>query len=274
MGTQIIETEASRARSQATWTAGDFGRIARFTEPEAVRFIARLCIQRGASVLDVACGTGNLALAAARAEARVRGLDIAPNLLEQARARALEEGLEITFDEGDAEALPYEDASFDFVVSMYGAMFAPRHERVAAELMRVCRHGGVVAMANWTPTGFIGQMLEIIAAYNRATSVAPSPASWGDENTVRERFHGRVSSLQLTRRIHRMEFPFDVPETIEFFRCYYGPVHRAFERLDVDSQADLRLQLERLWAEHNRAGGDDDATHVEAEYLQVVARRD
>lgn len=147
MSTQTIERDASKAGLRATWTAGDFGRIAKFSEPEAERFISRLSILRGSRVLDVACGTGNLAIAAARVDARVSGLDIAPNLLEQARERGRSEGLKITFDEGDAERLPYEDASFDVVVSMYGAMFAPRYEKVAAELTRVCRSGGLVAMA-------------------------------------------------------------------------------------------------------------------------------
>jgi SAM-dependent methyltransferase len=272
MSTQIIETMASGSGPRFTWTAGDFGRVATYTETEAKGFIARLDIPEGARVLDVACGTGNLALAAARAGASVRGLDIVPNLLEQARARAREEGLKILFDEGDAEELPYRDASFNFVVSMYGAMFAPRPDRAAVELVRVCRHGGVISMANWTPTGFIGHLLRLIAAHVPPQTSAASPVSWGDEDVVRDRFRAGVSDLRLTRRTHHLKFPFGVHETVEFFRLYYGPVCRAFEKLDGREQKALRLDLERLWSEHNRAG-ENGATHVEAEYLEVRARR-
>jgi ubiquinone/menaquinone biosynthesis C-methylase UbiE len=273
MSTQLIERDASRAGLRGVWTAGDFGRIAKFSEPEAESFISRLCIQRGARVLDVACGTGNLALVAARRAACVWGLDIAPNLLEQARTRAHSEGLKIHLDEGDAERLPYTDASFDLVVSMYGAMFAPRHEKVAAELTRVCRSGGLVAMANWTPAGFVGQMLKLINAHaSPQRASAASPVSWGEEEIVSERFSRKVSDLKLTRRIHRLSYPFSVPETVEFFRRYYGPVYSAFENLEADGRAALRLELERLWSKHNRAGSRD-ATQVEAEYLEVVARR-
>jgi SAM-dependent methyltransferase len=271
MSAQIIETDGRKTGGRAVWTAGDFGQIARYTEPEAKRFILRLKVPRAARVLDVACGTGNLAIAAAREGARVFGLDIAPNLLKQARRRARAEGLKIQFDEGDAEALPYADASFDFVVSIYGAMFAPRPLKVAAELTRVCRPSGVIAMANWTPEGFIGRMLKVIAAHNSGQSSAPSPALWGDEDTVRERFRAGVTALQLTRRIHDLKFPFSVPETIEFFRLYYGPIHHAFEKLDARGQSALRAELERLWTAHNRACVR--STHVEVEYLEVIARR-
>lgn len=270
MSTQMVEMDALKVGLRATWMAGDFGQIARYSEPEAERFISRLGIQSGTRVLDVACGTGNLAIVTARRRADVTGLDIAPNLLEQARRRAQAERLKIRFDEGDAEALPYENGSFDFVVSMYGAMFAPRPEMVAAEMTRVCRHQGTIAMANWTPTGFIGQMFELVAGYTQARGIAPSPLLWGDEETVRERFHVGVSGLQVRRRLHRLEYPFSVPETIEFFRLYYGPVSRAFENLDAGGRACLRLSLERLWSKHNLAG--ESSTQVEAEYLEVVAR--
>jgi SAM-dependent methyltransferase len=252
--------------------AGDFGQIAVYTESEARRFISRLKIPPGAQVLDVACGTGNLSIAAAQLEARVRGLDIAPNLIEQARSRAGSAGLKIQFDEGDAEELPYQDESFDFVLSMYGAMFAPRAERVAEELIRVCRPGGVIAMANWTNEGFIGQMLKLITVRtSSAPSGAASPAAWGDEEKVRERFVDGVSALRLERRIHDLKLPFSVIETVEFFRLYYGPLYRTFATLDGDDRATLRLELEHLWSKYNRA--TNGSTQVEAEYLEVVARR-
>src|ERR1044072_4123544 len=154
------EMESLKTRLKAMWMTGDFGQIAKHNETSAEEFISRLALKPGVSLLDVACGSGNLSIPAARAGAIVTGVDIATNLLEQARARAASEGLTIQFDEGDAENLPYADAAFELVVTMFGAMFAPRPERVAAELVRVCRPGGRIAMASWTPDGFIGQMFK------------------------------------------------------------------------------------------------------------------
>ena len=265
------EMEALKSRLRTTWMAGDFGQIARFTEPEAKNFIGRLAIAPGSRVLDVACGTGNVSIPAARAGAIVTGVDIAPNLLEQAQARAAAEGLTVQFDAGDAEQLPYADRTFDLVVTMYGAMFAPRPERVAAELTRVCRPGGVIAMANWTPGGFVGQMFKVLSAHVSPPPGMTSPVLWGDEDTVRERLREGISNLQLTRRINIFEFPFSPAETVEFFRRYYGPTQRAFETLDAEKQSELRSDLEQLWSTHNLA--TDDTTRVEAEYLEVVAVR-
>ena len=163
--TQTSEMDALKAKLRATWISGDFGQIAKFLAAEAEKFINRLELKPGSKVLDVACGTGNLALPAARLGADVTGVDIAPNLVEQARANAAREGLSARFDEGDAEALPYADASFDAAVTMYGAMFAPRPELVAAELKRVTKPGGRIAMGNWTPAGFIGQMFKVVGAH-------------------------------------------------------------------------------------------------------------
>jgi ubiquinone/menaquinone biosynthesis C-methylase UbiE len=187
MSTINPEMEDLKTRLKAMWMTGDFGQVAKHIETGAEEFIARLALKPGERVLDVACGSGNLALPAARLGARVTGVDIATNLLEQARARAASEGLTIQFDEGDAEKLPYADEDFATVVSMYGAMFAPRPELVAAELVRVCRPGGRIAMANWTPDGFIGQMFKITGKHVPPPPNMPSPVKWGDEETVRER---------------------------------------------------------------------------------------
>src|SRR5690349_23878173 len=159
------ELAALKTKLRAIWIAGDFGEIARFYADQAEDFIKRLNLSPGMTVLDVACGTGNLALPAARTGATVTGVDIAPNSIEQARANAKAAGLNVQFDEGDAEALPYEPASFDAVVTMFGAMFAPRPDVVAAELKRVCSPGGVIAMANWTPSRLIGKMVKTTAAH-------------------------------------------------------------------------------------------------------------
>ena len=200
------EMEALKTKLKATWMAGDFGQIAQAYEPGAAEFIERLDLQSGEKVLDVACGTGNLSIPAAKVGAIVTGVDIAPNLVEQARKNAQAEGLNCQFDEGDAEALPYADGSFDVVVTMFGAMFAPRPDKVAEELVRVCRSGGRIAMANWTPTGFIGKMFKLTASYVPPPNM-PSPVLWGDEATVSERLREGISDLQLNRRLITFNFP-------------------------------------------------------------------
>ncbi len=271
MSTSKPEMESLKSRLKAMWMMGDFGEVAKIIETGAEEFIDRLALKPGERVLDVACGTGNLALPAARAGAVVTGADIATNLLEQARARAESEGLTIQFDEGDAEDLPYDDASFDSVVTMFGAMFAPRPELVAAELLRVCRPGGRIAMANWTPEGFIGQMFKTTGKHVPPPPTMPSPLKWGDEETVRERLHDGVRDLQMERRMCYFKYTFSPAEVVESFRKYYGPTQRAFDALGVDEQAALRNDLERLWAEHNQA--TDGTTNVPAEYLEVVATK-
>ena len=271
MSTAQPELEALKTRLKGMWMAGDFGQIARSIEAAAEDFIERLEIEPGARVLDVACGTGNLAIPAARAGAVVTGVDIATNLVEQARTRAASEGVSIQFDEGDAENLPYADAAFDLVVTMYGAMFAPRPELVAAELTRVCRPGGRIAMANWTPEGFIGQMFKITGKHVTPPPNMPSPLKWGDEETVRERLREGIAEIRFARRICVFEYPFTPAEVVEFFRLYYGPTQRAFAALDEDKQAALRKDLEQTWTEHNQAS--DSTTRVDAEYLEALATR-
>lgn len=271
MNSNTPDIEAVKARMKATWMAGDFGEIAKSVDSHAKDFIARRDIRPGMRVLDVACGTGNLAFHAARAGAVVTGVDFATNLVEQARKRAIAEKLQVQFDEGDAEALPYKDGSFDLVVSMYGAMFAPRPELAAAELVRVCRPGGQIAMANWTPTGFTGQMFKVSASHVPPPAGIPAPVLWGDEATVRTRFRSGIEDLNLKRVHVKMQYPFAVPEVIEHFRTYFGPTQRAFQALDDVGQAALRRDLEALWTQHNRA--IDGTSEAESEYLEVVATR-
>lgn len=265
------EVQALKSKLKATWEAGDFGQIAKAYAPGAAEFVGRLNLQRDERVLDVACGTGNLTIPAARAGARVTGQDVAPNLLEQAQAWAGAEGLSIRFEENDAEALPYADAEFDAVITMFGAMFTPRPDVVAAELTRTCRPGGRLAMANWTPDGFIGQMFKIVGKHVPAAPGMPSPLLWGDEAIVRERFNGRVADLQLNRRNIGFEFPFGPAAVVETFRRYYGPTVKAFGALDEAGQAALRQDLDQHWSAHNQAGNG--LTRVESEYLEVVGVR-
>jgi SAM-dependent methyltransferase len=263
--------QALKARMKFVWSAGDFGKIALSIESGAEEFIDRLKVQKGERVLDVACGSGNLSLPAARAGARVTGVDIAANLVEQARARAAAENLECAFDEGDAEQMPYADASFDTIVTMFGAMFAPRPDVTAAELVRVCRPGGKIAMANWTPAGFTGQMFKTGARHFPPPPNVPAPVLWGDEEIARERLRENIARIDFARRPIMFHYPFSPDEVVEHFRRYFGPTQVAFDALDEPAQAALRRDLVDLWTEHNRA--DDGTTVVESEYLEIVAVR-
>lgn len=276
MNTSEKETQTSKeahelkTRLKATWMTGDYDLFSRFMEKGAEEFFLRLGVAPGTRLLDVGCGAGQLAIIAARAGAQVTGCDIATNWLEKGRARATAEGLEITFEEGDAEALPYKAAQFDAVVSLIGAMFAPRPDLVAAELKRVCRPGGMIAMANWTPGGFIGQMFKAISKHI-APSGMPAPVLWGDEATVRERLQEGISDVKFSPRFYQFDYPFPPDAVVEFFRNNYGPMTRAFASLDVRGQENLRSELVSLWSAHNTAAGD--TTRVDAEYLEVIATR-
>ena len=265
------EMETLKARLKATWMSGDYGTFAKYLEPGALEFLERISAPAGTEMLDVACGAGQISIPAARAGARVTGVDIATTSIEQARARAQEEGLDARFDEGDAEMLPYGDASFDLVTSLFGAMFAPRPDRVAAELVRVCRSGGRIVMGNWTPEGFVGQMFKVIGRHVPPPPLMPSPLLWGDEGTVRGRLSEGVAELTLTKRLYPFHYPFPPSEVVEHFRTYYGPTNRAFNALDDAGGDALRRDLERLWDEHNT--DTDGTTSIESEYLEVVAVR-
>ncbi len=264
------EVESLKTRLKHMWMAGDYDRFSRYMEGNAREFYERLDIAPGCHLLDVACGSGKLALIAAKDGLLVTGVDIAGNLVERARARAKAEGLTARFEEADAEALPFEDASFDVVASLIGAMFAPRPELVAKELLRVCVPGGTIAMANWTPQGFVGQMFKAVSKFI-APSGMPSPVLWGNEATVRERLGKGLSELNLARRHYTFSYPFPPSEVVEFYRLYYGPTNQAFASLDADGRERLRQELEALWSSHNRAGHD--CTIVLAEYLEVIGIR-
>lgn len=263
------EIKLLKANLKRTWNSGDFGKIAESTKLGAAEFVKRLNLKPVQRVLDVACGTGNQSIPAAQTGARVTGIDIAPNLLAQARAKAKAEGLQIRFEEGDAERLPYANESFDVVISMFGAMFAPRPDRALSELFRVCRRGGMIAMANWTPDGFIGQMFRVISAYVPPASDSFSPFQWGEIAWVQRCFQGAVADIKFSRRLITLSFEFDVPETVEYFRKYYGPLGKAFKLLDSKGKSALRQDLERLWTKYNLESKD--RTRVEAEYLDVKA---
>jgi ubiquinone/menaquinone biosynthesis C-methylase UbiE len=268
--TTTAEIDSLKARLKDTWMAGDYDRFSRYMEQGARIFYEHLDIPAGGQLLDVACGSGQVALWAARDGVNVTGVDLAPNLVERAQARANAEGLKARFVEGDAEALPFEDASFDVVVSLVGAMFAPRPEFVARELLRVCSPGGTIAMGNWTSEGFVGQMFKTFAKFI-APSGMPAPVLWGDESVVRQRLGHGVSDLTMTRRQYSFNYPFPPVDVVEFFRQYYGPTNRAFASLGESDAKRLRTDLEALWSAHNRGG--DELTVVSSEYLEVIAVR-
>ncbi len=265
------EMESLKSRLRNTWIAGDFGEIAKSIEAGAAEFVGNLDIKPGSRVLDVACGTGNTSLPAARLGAKVTGIDIAPNLIDQAIARASEAGIDAEFEVGDAEDLPYEDASFDTVLTMFGAMFAPRPDVTASELKRVCRPGGLIAMANWTPEAFSGQMFKTNAKHVPPPPGMVSPVLWGSEEAVRERLSEGIADLQLTRRKIDFTYQFGPTEVVEHFRKYFGPTQKAFESLDQAGQDALRKDLVELWTANNLAS--DGTTKVESEYLEVKAIR-
>lgn len=256
------------ARVHATWTAGDFGRIAVGYERSAAELITRLGLAAGERLLDVACGSGNLALPAARAGAVVTAIDIAPNLVAQTRRHALAEGLPILADVGDAEEMPYADGAFDTVVSMFGVMFAARPARATAQLARVCRPGGRIVLANWTPEGFIGRMFAITREHVPPPSDVPSPLLWGMEDPMRERLAPYARDLQLVRRQITFEYPMPPARVADLFREWYGPMVRAFGSLGSGAQARFREALVEHWSEHDRA--QDGTTRVNSEYLEVI----
>ena len=262
-----------KASQRAAWMAGDFGVIAKIISGGAEPFAASLGLPPDARVLDVACGTGNSAIPLARRGCIVTGVDIAPNLLIQARERAAAESLSITFDEGDAEQLPYPDASFDAVISMFGAMFAPRPEIVVSEFARVLRPGGLLAMANWNPGSFTARMFQVAGSHAAQPSSVPSSTLWGDDAIVRRRLSPFFANIETTLVPIDFDLPVPPAGAVDFFRKYFGPTHVAFSRLDAAGQTAFAAALEEVWSAAN--GSPTPATHtlVRNEYLRVTATR-
>jgi SAM-dependent methyltransferase len=273
MSTSAPSIDQIKSSMRSAWMAGDFGVVAKTISADAETFIARLDLPPGARVLDIACGTGNTALPLARRGCIVTGVDIATNLLEQARARASAENLAITFDEGDAEALPYADASFDAVTTMFGAMFAPRPELVARECARVLRPGGLLAMGNWNPASFTGAMFKMSSKHAPPPPGVPPPVLWGDDAAVRERLAPFFTDI----RTELIAIDFDLPTSpegaVEFFRTYFGPTKTAFNRLDSAGQAAFAADMAQLWSAANVSPDPANRTLVPNQYLQITARR-
>lgn len=258
---------------RAAWMAGDFGVIAKTMARDAEAFVQRIAVQPGMSVLDVACGTGNLAIPLARAGAVVTGVDIATNLLEQARQRAANEGLAAQFDEGDAERLPYPDASFDVAVTMFGAMFAPRPAIVAAELARVLKPGGRVAMANWTPESFANRMFLMNARHVPPPAGYVPPILWGDETTVYQRLEKNFVEIGTEVIPLLLDMPVSPVEAVTFFMTNFGPTQAMLAKLDEGGKAAFQADFVALWTAENTADDREGHTRIPNEYLQVLATR-
>jgi len=260
---------AVKERQQQTWASGDYSAIAARIVLVAEQLCDTADLRAGWHVLDVATGSGNAAIAAARHGCDVVGIDYVPSLLERGRARAEAEGLPVALLEGDAEALPFADRTFDAVVSVFGSMFAPDHERTAAEMLRVVRSGGTIALASWTPDGFIGQLFRTVAGHVPPPAGVPSPLLWGTEAHLRELFGEGIASLEVTERTFTFRFR-SAEDFVEFFRTRYGPTLKAFAALaDDDARSVLERDLVELVHRFDRLDGE--AVAIPSAYTEAIA---
>ncbi len=258
---------AIKARQQTMWASGDFAVIGATLQIVGELLNEAADVRARHQVLDVAAGSGNATLAAARRFASVTSTDYVPALLERGRRRADAEGFSnVTFEVADAEALPYPDASFDVVLSTFGVMFAPDHQRAAAELLRVCRPGGRIGLANWTPAGFLGRLLRLIAQYVPPAPGVQSPLLWGTDAHVRELFRG-AAAIEHSTRMFAFRYK-SAEHWVEVFRNFYGPTHTAFLTLDASGQAALEADLLALLRSQDLGGSD--GLVVPGEYLETV----
>ena len=268
--TQMPDYAAIKGRQRQTWGSGDYGIIAALIVPTAERLCEAVELQANQRVLDVATGTGNAAIAAARRLCAVTGVDYAPSLLERARARAAAEGLSMALAEEDAEALSAPDGAYDVVLSTFGVMFSPNQQQAARELLRVCRPGGRIGLANWTPEGWIGEMLRIVGRHVPPPAGLRPATRWGSEDGVRELLGDGLSSLQATRQLFLWRFA-SAEQYLHLFRSFYGPTVKAFEALDAGGQQALANDLCEAFGRY--AHPTHGTFQVPAEYLEVVAVR-
>lgn len=268
--TPAVDLEAIKTRQRGAWSSGDYAVVGTTLQIVGESLCEAMDLRAGRSVLDVAAGNGNASLAAARRFCRVTSTDYVASLLERGRERAAAERAEVAFQEADAEALPFADASFDYVVSTFGVMFTPNQARAAAEMVRVVKPGGSIGLANWTPAGFIGQLFKTIGRHVPPPAGAPSPALWGTPARLDELLgpHG------VDIAAHSRDFVFryrSADHWLQIFRGYYGPVLKAFAALSPDGQVALEADLRALLAQFNRSG--DETIVVPSEYLEVVVTR-
>ncbi|HEY7707424.1 MAG TPA: class I SAM-dependent methyltransferase [Gaiellaceae bacterium] len=270
--TQTIETtpdlQAIKQRQQQAWASGDFAVVATRIVLASEQLVDTADLHAGWRVLDVATGSGNAAIAAARLGCTAVGIDYVPSLLESGRRRAVAEGLDVELLEGDAEAIPFADDSFDAVTSVFGSMFAPNHGQAASELLRVARPGGTIALASWTPESFIGDLFRTTAAHVPPPAGLPSPMLWGTESHLRELFGDGIASLEVAERTFTWRFE-SAEEFVSYFRTWYGPTLKAFAALEGDAQEALEQDLVRLVRDSNRLSAE--AVAVPSTYLEAVA---
>ncbi len=266
----VPDLKAIKNRQQQTWASGDYAVVGSTLVVMGELLCEAVDLHAGQKALDVATGNGNAALSAARRFGEVTGIDYVPALLERGRGRAAAEGLDVAFTEGDAENIPFPDASFDVVLSTLGSMFAPDQEKAADELLRVCRPGGKIGTANWTPDGFIGQMFRVTSRYAPPPPGLKPPVLWGTEDRLRELFGDGVASIRAQRR--RFVFRYrSFDHWLDIFRGYYGPLLKAFQSLDAARQEAYAADLRSLVTEFNHSG--DETMVVPSEYLEAVAVR-
>jgi SAM-dependent methyltransferase len=271
MSAIAIPLDGVKGRQQKMWASGDYAAVAARIHSMAERLCESADLVAGTRVLDVATGSGNAAIAAARRDCDVVGIDYVPSLLERAHARAAAEGLPIELLEADAEALPFADASFDAVLSVVGVMFAPNQEQAAAELMRVCRPGGTIALASWTPGGFIGDLLRTVTRYAPPPPGVRPSVEWGDPIRLSELLGDGVDRVRTRERVHTFRHR-SAGDFADFFLTNYGPTERAAAGLDASARAAMRVDLEALaaGASRLREGG---AVAIDATYLEAIAVR-
>jgi ubiquinone/menaquinone biosynthesis C-methylase UbiE len=268
--TTAPDLAAVKTKQQAAWATGNYAVVGTTLQIVGEELCEALDLRSGARVLDVAAGNGNATLAAARRWCEVTSTDYVGSLLESGKARALAEGQAVRFQEADAEKLPFADAAFDAVLSTFGVMFTADQEKAAAELARVCKPGGRIGLANWTPESFIGQLFKTIGKYVPPAPGLKSPALWGTRARLEELFRGKAASMRTISR--HFTFRYRSPaHWLETFRTYYGPMNKAFGALDAQKQELFRLEIEALMARDNRA--DDGTLVLPSEYLQVVIER-
>ena len=264
------DLEALKIRQQAAWSSGNYAVVGTTLQIVGEQLCETLDLRSGSKVLDVAAGNGMVSLAAARRWCHVTSTDYVPALLESGRARASADGLSIEFMEADAECLPFEDAAFDVVLSTFGVMFTPNQAKAASELLRVCKPGGKIGLANWTPEGFIGQVFRTLGKHLPPPAGAKSPALWGTHGALEEMFGHQARSIKAEPRLFNFRYR-SSEHFLDVFRTFYGPVLKAFAALDAASQQDLRNDLHALIVRMNKSG---DATMVvPSEYLEVVITR-
>lgn len=268
--TPTPDLAAIKARQQQTWASGDYQKIAAAILIVSEQLSEAVDLRAGQRVLDVATGTGNAALAAARRFCDVTGVDYVPALLERGRQRAAAEALDVDFREGDAEALPFADGSFDVVLSVFGVMFAPNQEQAARELVRVCRPGATIGLANHVPDSWLGEVFRTTGRHLPPPAGLASPFRWGTEEGLHQLFGDQLASLAVARRTFSWRFR-SAAHYLKFFRTYYGPTLKGFEALDAARQEALGGDLENLVLRHNRS--DDGTLVVPSDYLEVVATR-